>query len=158
MGLRNRNSKITNFILVPAMVLGFAAVMAVAAPGVAQAVEITVYKSAQCMCCGNWVSYMRRRGYKMTVHNMDNLDTVKKMAGVPDLLQACHTALVKGYVIEGHVPAEDVARLLAERPKARGIAVPGMPMGSPGMEGRRAERYHVVMFGGAGGAKIFSSH
>ena len=88
MGLRNHRSKIRNFNFIPAMVLAFAAVMAVAAPGVAQAVEITVYKSAQCMCCGNWVSYMRGRGYKMTVHNMDNLDTVKKMAGVPDLFSS----------------------------------------------------------------------
>jgi hypothetical protein len=158
MALKNRHLKLRNLYILPLVGLVLTAFMAMVSPRAAQAVEITVYKSAQCGCCGNWVKYMRARGYKLAVRNMDNLDAVKKMAGVPDRFQSCHTALVDGYVVEGHVPAADVARLLAERPKARGIAVPGMPMGSPGMEGRMSERYHVVLFGGPGGAKIFASH
>lgn len=89
---------------------------------------------------------------------MKNLETVKKMAGVPESLRSCHTALVGGYVVEGHVPAGDVARLLAQRPKANGIAVPGMPIGSPGMEGHVTERYQVMMFGIDGGPNVFSVH
>ena len=163
MRAKKRHPKSRNARLVPAMMLGIvtimtAAIVAMATPGIAHGAEITVYKSPLCGCCGNWVKYIRARGHKLTVRNMENLETVKKMAGVPEALRSCHTALVRGYVVEGHVPASDVARLLAQRPKARGIAVPGMPMGSPGMEGRMSERYQVVMFGADGGPKVFSVH
>jgi hypothetical protein len=124
----------------------------------AYAADSTVYKSPYCGCCVKWVQYMRARGHKLTVHNMENLDKVKKAAGVPEALRSCHTALVDGYVVEGHVPAEDVDRLLAQRPKAKGIAVPGMPIGSPGMEGRRSDPYQVLLFGIDGGPKVFAVH
>lgn len=163
MRTKNSGPKSRNARLVPAMVLGLvtvltSAIVAMATPRLAYGAEITVYKSPLCGCCGNWVEYMRARGHKLTVRNMENLDAVKKMAGVPEALRSCHTALVGGYVVEGHVPAGDVARLLAQRPKAKGIAVPGMPMGSPGMEGHMKEPYQVVMFGTGGAPKVFSVH
>lgn len=161
MKIRGPRSRIARFV--PDTMLRFAtimtlAIMSMATPNTAYGAEITVYKSPLCACCDNWVKYMRARGHKLTVHNMENLETVKKMAGVPESLRSCHTALVGGYVVEGHVPAGDVARLLAQRPKANGIAVPGMPIGSPGMEGHVTERYQVMMFGIDGGPNVFSVH
>ncbi len=101
---------------------------------------------------------MRSQGHAVTSRNMENLDAVKKMARVPEALQSCHTAFVAGYVLEGHVPAADLARLLAERPQARGLAVPGMAGGSPGMESAAAEPYDVMLFQTDGGARVFSRH
>lgn len=134
------------------------ALLVVAAPRPALSADITVYKSPLCGCCGKWVSYLRARGHRLMVHDRENLEPVKKSLGVPRSLRSCHTAVVEGYVIEGHVPAEDIARLLIERPKAKGIAVPGMPMGSPGMEGPRPEPYRVLLFGADGAPKVFAVH
>ena len=114
-------------------------------PRSVQAAEMTVYKSPTCGCCKSWIAHMKRNGHSVKVQNLEDLERIKKMAGVPEPFQSCHTAMVDGYVVEGHVPAKDVHRLLADRPKARGIAVPGMPAGSPGMGGK-AERYDVLMF------------
>ena len=124
----------------------------------ARAAKITVYKSPWCGCCEQWIGHLRSQGHAVTSRNMEDLDAVKKMAGVPEALQSCHTAFVAGYVIEGHVPAEDVARLLAERPQARGLAVPGMPGGAPGMESAAAEPYDAMLFRSDGGARVFSRH
>jgi hypothetical protein len=108
---------------------------------------ITVHKDPTCGCCAGWVRHLQRAGFTTDVVETRDLDPVKRRLGVPDDLAACHTAEVSGYVVEGHVPASAVKRLLAERPSATGLAVPGMPVGSPGMEGGEPEVYEVVMFG-----------
>ena len=119
---------------------------------------LVVYKTPTCGCCKGWVSAMEKSGFKVEVHDIDDLTATKHAAGVPDELQACHTARIGGYVVEGHVPAEDIRRLLAERPDIAGIATPGMPMGSPGMEGGTKEHYDVVTFGGSGRSTVYASH
>lgn len=95
---------------------------------------LVVYKNESCGCCGEWVKYMQQAGLRVEVHNQSNLDDVKVRLGVPYAKGSCHTVEVDGYLIEGHVPVEDIRRLLAERPDARGLVVAGMPAGSPGME------------------------
>lgn len=133
---------------------------AVATPASAPAGEPTlvVYKTPSCGCCKGWVKAMESSGFKVEVHDLDDLAATKHAAGVPDELQSCHTARIGGYVVEGHVHAEDIRRLLAERPDVAGIAAPGMPMGSPGMEGAYKDRYDVVTFGGNGRQTVFASH
>ncbi len=124
----------------------------------AQPQEVTVYKSATCGCCKKWVSHLRDNGYKVKTINVANIRTIKKEQGVPEQLASCHTALVDGYVVEGHVPAAAIKRLLAERPKTKGIAVPGMPMGSPGMKGSRKDKYEVLTFNNNSATGIFEQH
>lgn len=124
----------------------------------ALAAEITVYKSPWCGCCSKWADHLQAKGHTVTTKNMENLDAIKKMAGVPEGLQSCHTAMVEGYVLEGHVPARDIERLLAERPKAKGLAVPGMPVGSPGMEGGAPERFDVMLFGTDGSTSVYARY
>jgi hypothetical protein len=114
---------------------------------------IEVFKDPNCGCCGGWVEHLRQAGFAVTVVETSDLVPIKRRLGVPDDLYACHTAVIEDYVIEGHVPAEDIRRLLAERPKAHGakvlgLAVPGMPAGSPGMEGGAPEPYAVILFDG----------
>ncbi len=135
-----------------------AGLIAATASHPARAAEITVYKSPWCGCCEQWIDHLRAQGPRVAVQDMEDLDAIKKMARVPANLQSCHTAFVAGYVLEGHVPAADIARLLAQRPKARGLAVPGMPGGAPGMEGAAAEPYDVMLFQTDGGARVFSRH
>lgn len=137
-----------------------AALMAVVLlfPAVAFAAEVTVYKSPYCGCCGAWVSHMKDHGHTVKTVEMDDLTAIKKMTGVVEPLQSCHTAVVDGYVIEGHVPASDVARLLEEKPKARGLSVPGMPVGSPGMEGPNPEVFDVLLFQADGTTTVYSQH
>lgn len=108
---------------------------------------ITVYRDPSCGCCGSWVEHLRKAGFEAKVIESRDVAAVKKRFGVPDDLASCHTAEIMGYAVEGHVPAVALKRFLAERPVARGLAVPGMPIGSPGMEGGRPEPYEVVMFG-----------
>lgn len=108
---------------------------------------ITVWKDPNCGCCGSWVEHLRRNGFAVTVVETSDVRAIKARLGVPADLASCHTAEVAGYTIEGHVPAEAVSRLIAEKPAARGLAVPGMPIGSPGMEGGRPESYDVILFG-----------
>lgn len=111
---------------------------------------VTVYKSPYCGCCAKWVEHMRRSGFPVIVEDVSDISAVKLIAGIPGDLEACHTASVAGYVVEGHVPANDVDRLLAQRPTGTGLAVPGMPAGSPGMEqGGRSDAFDVVLFSGA---------
>jgi hypothetical protein len=121
--------------------------------------EVTVYKSPTCGCCTEWVAHIRRHGYRVKTEDLTDLQPIKTRHGVPATLQSCHTALVGGYVVEGHVPADLVDRLLQERPKVTGIAVPGMPIGSPGMEvpGMPGERYQVVTFDRNGQIGVFAS-
>lgn len=120
-------------------------------------IAITVYKSPTCGCCKNWVQHMEAKGFKATVHDMDDPSEVKRTMGVPSALQTCHTALVGKYVIEGHVPADVVHKLLKEKPAVLGLAVPGMPSGSPGMEGGPTERYNVIAFDRNGKTKLYAT-
>jgi len=123
------------------------------------AAEMTVYKSPYCGCCGKWVEHAMAAGHSVKTVDTEDMAAIKKLLGVPEPAQSCHTTVVEGYVIEGHVPIADVERLLAERPKARGLAVPGMPTGSPGMEmpGEPADNYDVYLFDGER-ASIYSRY
>lgn len=117
---------------------------------------IQVFKSPTCGCCSMWVDHLAENGFKVEAKDVDDLDAVKQAAGVPGHLRACHTAVVDGYTIEGHIPATAIRKLLAERPAIKGLAVPGMPAGSPGMPSSTPEPYDVVAFG-AGGEERFMS-
>ena len=109
--------------------------------------SLRVYKSPYCGCCRVWARHMHAAGFDVRETNMEDLEPIKARLGVPTELRSCHTAVVQGYVVEGHVPATDVLRMLSERPTATGLAVPGMPIGSPGMEqGQHKEPYSVVLF------------
>jgi hypothetical protein len=133
------------------MALGGAA----AAAGPVQ--DIEVYRSPSCGCCEKWVAHLRDAGFRVRVVDLEAINRMKAKLGVPMDLRSCHTAVVGNYVIEGHVPAADVRRVLAEKPAVRGIAVPGMPVGSPGMEGGTPEAYPVVAWGERG-TSIFARH
>ena len=111
---------------------------------------IAVSKDPNCGCCSGWVAHLRQAGFTVTTHDTQELPAIKARLGVPDGLASCHTAEVNGYVIEGHVPADAIKRLLGEAPRATGLAVPGMPTGSPGMEGGAPDTYEVVLFGSEG--------
>ena len=121
--------------------------------------EVVMYKDPNCGCCGKWAEHMRTHGFKVKEVATTQMGQVKGEAGVPQALGSCHTARVGGYVVEGHVPAADVRRMLTEKPAIAGISAPGMPMGSPGMEGPYpAERYDVVSFDAQGRRAVFSKH
>jgi hypothetical protein len=133
--------------------------LAASGPLAAAGEEVTLYKDPNCGCCSKWAEHMRANGFTVKEIATGDMSTVKREAGVPQALGSCHTARVGGYVIEGHVPAADVKRLLAEKPAVAGLSAPGMPMGSPGMEGPYpAARYDVVSFDAQGKARVFSSH
>jgi len=121
---------------------------------------VVVHKTPTCGCCGLWVDHVREAGFPVEVHDMDDLGPVKQRLGIPYGKGSCHTAEVDGYAIEGHVPAEDIKRLLAERPDARGLVLPGMPMGSPGMEmpDGRTQPYTVELVRPDGSTEAFASH
>jgi len=123
--------------------------------------KIVVYKDANCGCCKAWVTHLRGNGFAPVAHDRVDMDALKDSLGVPLALRSCHTAVAGRYVIEGHVPARDIARLMKTAPKGiTGLAVPGMPAGSPGMEmpGGRVERYDVIAFHGTGKTSVFASH
>jgi hypothetical protein len=126
--------------------------------GAPKQTKITVYKDPSCGCCKNWIEHLKKHGYAVDAKDTPAMAEVKRTLGVPDALTACHTAVVNGYLIEGHVPAADIARLLKEKPKVAGLAVPGMPMGSPGMEGPQQQHYQVLSFDKNGKTKIFASY
>jgi len=118
---------------------------------------MTVYKTPTCGCCAKWVDHMKAAGFDVKVQDMDDLTEIKQASGVPVRLRSCHTAVVGNYVVEGHVPADVVKKLLAEKPKTTGIAVPGMPVGSPGMEmGSEKAPYEVVTFDKTGKTTVFA--
>jgi hypothetical protein len=117
---------------------------------------MTIYMSPTCGCCAKWVDHMKAAGFKTVVHEDDDMDTVKENLGVPRDVRSCHTAQVEKYLIEGHVPAEDVKKLLAQRPKAAGLAAPGMPASSPGMAGEPHEPYDVLLFQSDGKSEVFT--
>jgi len=118
---------------------------------------ITIYKDPDCGCCANWVKHIRAAGFVATVRDTRDMATVKASMGVPSALESCHTARIGAYTIEGHVPADVIVKLLQTKPVAVGLAVPGMPSGSPGMEGGRVDKYDVMLFDKAGKATVFVS-
>ena len=120
--------------------------------------EMTVYMSPTCACCGDWVEHMEEHGFEAEVVLQEDLRGVKIDKGVPPDLASCHTAVIGGYVVEGHIPAQDVLRFLEEAPDVAGLAVPGMPIGSPGMEGAYEEEYDVLTFEPGGETQVFASH
>ncbi len=127
-------------------------------PAEADPQAMQVYKSPTCGCCQKWVDHLRSRGYNVTVSDVSDVSRVKRDLGVPSGASSCHTALVGGYFIEGHVPEEDISRLLAERPNIAGLAVPGMPIGSPGMEGPNPQAYSVFAVHKDGKVTVFAEH
>jgi hypothetical protein len=144
--------------LLGALVLGIGVspALALAATAVTHAVE--VYHDPACGCCVNWIHYMRAQGYVVTAHETSSLAAVKTRLRVPVDAESCHTAKIGGYVIEGHVPVQDIRRLLAERPDAIGLAAPGMPVGSPGMEVGAPQRYDVLLIGQDGTVRVYATH
>lgn len=142
---------------------GGLALSALATPASAEggvATPLTVYKDPSCGCCTKWVAHLTANGLKPIVKDRSDMAALKDSLGVPSALRSCHTAVAGRYVIEGHVPAADVKRLLATAPKdIIGLAVPDMPAGSPGMEmGARRDRYDVIAFGSRGATHVFASH
>ena len=142
----------------------FTAVALFAASSVRPAAQkgstVQVYKDPTCGCCSLWVEHLRKAGFSANVADVQDMDVVKDTYGVPRQVRSCHTAIVGGYTIEGHVPAADVQRLLKERPRIVGIGVPGMPIGSPGMEvaNVKPQPYDVLAFDKAGQTTVFASH
>ena len=125
-----------------------------------QAADMVVYKSPSCGCCGGWIEYMEKNGFTVAVENVEDVYPIKRNLGVPEEAASCHTVKIGGYVVEGHVPVEDIRRLLKEKPAIDGIAAPGMPTGSPGMEvpGEPAEPYDVVTFSKVRMGRVFARH
>jgi len=130
------------------------------APGAAAAASAllaVVYKTPTCGCCTKWVDHLKANGYTVEVHDVDQVEPIKARWGVPPGLASCHTSKVGGYVFEGHVPAEVIQRVLREKPQIAGVAVPGMPMGTPGMEGPYTDRYDVISFDRSGNTRVYES-
>ena len=145
-------------ILIHKLLLKF--ILAVSLSGMisyAAATKIEVYKSPTCKCCAKWVDHMRTNGFTVETRNIGNKEA-RKHAGISPSLGSCHTSLVEGYAIEGHVPATDIKRLLKERPRAIGLAAPGMPKGSPGMESSRPKPYNVLLINKEGNISVYSRH
>ena len=142
------------------LVAGAAAAAVACAPVGGSSTALAVYKTPTCACCTAWVDHMRAAGFEAQVNELPSLRSIRSTQDVPEALASCHTALIGGYVLEGHVPAEDVRRLLAERPEAVGLAVPAMPLGSPGMEtpDNQREPYETLLILKGGGTRIFARH
>jgi hypothetical protein len=164
---RTRGSMMGGVTMMKSLVIVVAAAV-LTAVGVGSAAQrpggskpmVEVYKDPSCGCCTNWVKHLQDNGFATRVVETANLDDVKSRSRVPVSARSCHTAIVDGYVIEGHVPASDVKRLLRQRPGVLGLAVPGMPVGSPGMEvpGVKAAAYNVLSFDRAGQTAVYASH
>ena len=146
--------KLTRRTLLGALAAG------VALPARAQALPVVnVVKTPTCGCCNGWIAHMRQAGFRVQTRDVPDTTPFARRLGVPDDLRSCHTASIGGYAVEGHVPAADIRRLLRERPQAAGIAVPGMPVGSPGMEmGNRRQSYQTILFTRAGRQTVFARH
>ena len=125
----------------------------------AETKQLTVWKTPTCGCCGDWVSHLRKSGFEVAINDVNDTAPIRKQFGLADKFSSCHTARLNGYVIEGHVPAQELNRLLAEKPVALGLAVPGMPMGSPGMEvGSTRDAYSVLLVLSDGSSRIYQSY
>ena len=135
--------------------------LAAPAIGAQAAVSVEVWKDPSCGCCEDWVVHLMQAGFSVKVNDQGN-DTARKRLGIPDALGSCHTASVRGYALEGHVPATDIRRLLREKPKAVGLAVPGMPVGSPGMDGAvykgRKDPFKVLLIAKDGSSTVFHAY
>lgn len=139
--------------------VGLTTVLALPFLAVVHATEVHVFKGRSCGCCGAWVRHLRAAGFEVKVTDVDNTATERKRLGMPEQFGSCHTAMVDGYVLEGHVPAVEVKRLLASGAKAIGLAVPRMPVGSPGMEaGARKDPYEVLLVDASGQASVFATY
>jgi hypothetical protein len=150
-----------------ASVAALAALVSASAPAVhsesrgdsVNSFSITVFKDPNCRCCKSWVEHLRKHGFDVVVRDTSDVGGAKRAGRVPERLHSCHTAFVNGYVVEGHVPASDIQRLLNEKAKVAGLAVPGMPVGSPGMEmGGRVDHFEVVGFNRDGTTRTFARH
>lgn len=137
-----------------------AAALALAAPwALGQKMPLVeVWKSDSCGCCAEWVKHMEKNGFATKVHRVEDTSPVRRALGMPERMASCHTAKVEGYVIEGHVPASDVKKLLAQKPRARGLAAPGMPAGSPGMDIPDSPPYQTYLVRADGGAQVYARH
>lgn len=121
--------------------------------------EITVYRSPNCGCCGGWIEHAQKHGFKVKDIKTDDLETVKQKYNVPTELAACHTAIIDGYVMEGHIPVDDIKRFLQEKPKLAGLVVPEMPIGTPGMESKAIKQpFQVLAFNNRGEIKVFKDY
>ena len=140
------------------MLIALAAAVLFPAGAHSTPVEITVYKSESCGCCAGWVDHLKANGFTPRVANVANPSDYRERGGIPNALGSCHTAMIQGYAIEGHVPAVDIKRLLAQKPKAKGLAVPAMPLGSPGMEGPRKDPYDVLLVQANGKTAVFKHY
>lgn len=143
---------LSGFVLIISMLFIVACEQTVKATGP----TITVYKSPTCGCCKKWVSHLQANGFQVKAVDLTDLDAVKERYGVQPRFSSCHTAVVNGYIIEGHVPADLVYKILKEKPRIAGLTVPGMPMGSPGMEGPRKDAYNVLTFDKSGELKVYA--
>lgn len=147
--------------------LALCAALSAAWPGMAQPLQqgagqalpvVEIYKSAQCGCCKAWAEHLQKNGFTVILHDVDDVPAARKKLGMPDKYGSCHTARAGQYLVEGHVPAADIQRLLRERPRAIGLAVPAMPPGSPGMESEAPVSYDTLLVGKDGKARMFARH
>ena len=154
MNMRTNNGRACSGWIAIAFLIGCLA----STPAISDAPEIMVYKTPTCGCCGKWVKHLEEAGFSVQTRNMDDLSGLKEMHHLTPNISSCHTAIVDGYVVEGHVPAEVIFRLLKERPDVAGIAVPGMPAGSPGMEipSGYVQPYEVLAFDEDGSTAVFA--
>lgn len=133
--------------------------LAGATAGFAQTSDtVEMYKSPYCGCCGKWAEHMTKAGFKVKAHEVEDVPAMRKKLGMPDKLGSCHTAKIGNYLLEGHVPAADVKRLLKDKPKALGLAVPGMPAGSPGMDVPNSPPYDTLLVQQDGATRVFAKH
>jgi len=155
---RRLNLKLATAAVVAALLAGGCSRVSETVPD--PALHAVVYKTESCGCCGAWVTHLEKAGFAVEVHNVDNLGPTKERVGVPVAMGSCHTAEVGGYFVEGHVPADDIKRLLRERPSAKGLTVPAMPVGSPGMEveSGRVDPYDVFLVAPDGSTSVYARH
>lgn len=135
-----------------------ASMLGIQLPAQAGLPVIEVYKTPSCSCCHLWVAHLRENGFTVNTHDVSSTDGYRQKFGVPQALASCHTGMVGGYALEGHVPAREIQRLLAQRPKVKGLAVPGMVQGSPGMEGARSVPYDVLAFSADGQYTVYQHY
>jgi hypothetical protein len=129
------------------------------APALAQSLpKVEIYKSPSCACCGKWIEHMKTNGFNVEINEVTDIPSNRKKLGMPDKFGSCHTSRIGAYVVEGHVPAADVKRLLEEKPKALGLAVPSMPAGSPGMDIPNSPPYETLLVQPDGGSRVFAKH
>ena len=159
--IRTQIRRVAKLFLICFVAIGFSLVLATTARAntASDSIDITVYRDPSCRCCGGWMEQLAAEGFQPRAIETSELDALKQQYGIPDDLTSCHTAWVDGYLIEGHVPVEDIKRLLTEQPDIAGIAVPGMPIGTPGMEhGNVRDSFTVFSFDDQGNATVFNQY